>query len=323
VTKSSANDITKSHYQKLRIAQKLVELVDSAFFRLIAHQETLPLAENLMSLRKAIQQKSGQLLQKGLTKVEDYSRAEQRAARAKRLLSRLRTDMETERNLLASAMALSPDTNSDGGFRVDGALSRPRFHSEIGELEMIAVRRRPEAYGAGLAYLNSDNDLKRTIVKYFPRVTGFWRHARDKDKYLYDKDWKEVGISIYFDLVEWLANVDESRATRIKSQKTEKEISAIALGITSQVRVAALKYFDGLEELEAADSSLTGFRRILQAAEARVAMQDAERLMVEEATAELIEAKIMRMRALAEANANLAALQSSMGTNYHEPMSQQ
>ena len=320
VTKSSANDIKKSHYQKLRTAQKLVELVDSSYFRLLAHQETVPLAENLMSIRKAIRQKTGHLLQDRLFKVEDYYRAEQRAARAKRLLSKIRTDIETERNLLASAMALSPDSNIDGGFWVDGTLRRPSFHSEISELEMIAVRRRPEAYQAGIAHLNSVNDLKRTIVKYFPRVTGFWRYARDKDKYLYDKDWKEVGVSIYFDLIEWLANVDESKATRFKAQKTEKEISAIALGITAQVRVAALKYFDGIEELEAADTSLAGLRRVLQAVETRVSLQDAEKLMVEEARADLIEAKIMRMRALGEANANLAALQSSMGTNYHESM---
>ena len=275
-----------------------MEVVDSAFFRLLAHQASLPLAESLLSLRKAIQEKSGHLLQQNLTKVEDYSRAEQRTARAKRLRSKIRIDMEAERNLLASAMALSPDNIVDGGFVVDGALSRPQFNCEIGELEMIAVRRRPEAYSAGLAYLNSVNDLRRTIVKYFPRVTGFWRSARDKDKFLYDKDWKEVGVSIYFDVVEWLANIDESKATRIKSEKSEKEIGAIALGITSQVRVAALKYFDGIEELEVADTNVAGLRRILNAAEARVAMQDAERLIVEETKADLIEAKIMRMRAL-------------------------
>ena len=293
VTKSSANDIIKSHYQKLRTAQELVEVVDSAFFRLLALQQSLPLAESLLSLRKALQQKSGHLLQQNLTKVEDYSRAEQRrTARAKRLLSKVRIDMEMERNLLASAMALSPDIMSDGGFVVDGALSRPQFNCEIGDLEMIAVRRRPEAQGAGLAYLNSVNDLRRTIIKYFPRVTGYWRHARDKDKFLYDKDWKEVGVSVYFDVVEWLANVDESKATRIKSEKTEKEIGAIALGITSQVRVAALKYFDAIEELEVSDTNVAGLRRILNAAQARVAMQDAEKLIVEETKADLMKRKL-------------------------------
>jgi len=321
VSKSSANDVRRSRYHKIRISQKLIELVDSSFFRLLAHQGSLPLAENLMSLRKAIRKKTGQLLQDRLMKVEEYQRAEQRAARAKRLLSKIRADTETERNLLASAMALSPDTTIDGGFWADGTLHRPNFCSEISELEMIAVRRRPEAYEAGIVHLNSVNDLKRTIVKYFPKVTGFWRYARDKDKFLYDKDWKEVGISVYFDLIEWLANVQESKATRIRSQKTEKEVSAIALGITSQVRVAALKYFDSIEELEAADTNVTSLRRILQAVETRVSMQDAERLMVEEARADLIEAKIMRMRALGEANANLAALQSSMGTNYGEAVS--
>ena len=241
VTKSSANDNVKAHYQKLRAAQKLVEVVEGAYYRLLAYQQTLPLAENLVSLRKDIQFKMGQLLQDRLIKVEDFQRAEQRAARARRILSRVRHDIEAERNTLASAMALSPDYCVDGGFQVIGLLSRPTFSGEMCEMEMTAVRRRPEAYQAGLIHLNSVNDLRRTIVKYLPRVTGFWRFARDKDKFLYNKDWKEVGISVYFDLVEWLANIDESRASEIKAEKTQKEIGAVALGITSQVRVAALK----------------------------------------------------------------------------------
>lgn len=321
VTKSGANDRTRAHYQKLRVAQKLTEIVDAAFCRLLALQESLPLAENLVRIRSEILRKGGQLLEERLARTEDYARAEQKAARARRLLSRIRNDIEVERNTLASAMALSPDYSVDGGFQVVGTLSRPVFNADISDMEMTAVRRRPEAYDAGLSYMNSVNDVKRTIVKYFPKISGYWRYACDKDKYLYNKNWKEVGISIYFDFVEWLANVDESKASQFKAAKSEREMGAVALGITSQVRVAALKYFDGMEELQSAETTLGSLRRVVQAAEARLSMQDVERLVVEEVRGDLLEAKVGRMRTLGEVNATLAALQSSMGTNYNEPMS--
>ncbi len=322
VTKSSVNDTGKAHYQKVRAAQKLIEIVDSACSRLIANQESLSLAENLLSLRNGAKRKMGELLEGRLVRTEDYQRAEQKATRARRLLSKVRNDMEADRNILASVMALSPDYTSGGGFQVVGTLSRPFFDTPIQEMEMLAVRRRPEAYDSGLTHLSSVNDLRRTIVKYFPRVTGFWRHARDKDKFLYDKDWKEVGVSIYFDLIEWLANVDEARASRLKAEKTQREMAAVALGITSQVRTAAIKYADGMDELEAAETTLDGSRRVLHSVEVRGSMQDVDRLAIEESRGDVLEAKISRIHALGEANANLAVLQSSMGTNYNEPMSQ-
>jgi len=49
----------------------------------------------------------------------------------------------------------------------------------------------------GLTHVNSVNDLRRTIVKFFPTITGFWRYSRDKDKFLYEKEWKEAALGIF------------------------------------------------------------------------------------------------------------------------------
>jgi len=321
VTRSSMNDRMKAHFHKARVAQKLVELIDSTYFRLIGLQDCLPLAERLLALRNDIRYKTGQLLAKKLARIEDYHRAEEKALRADQMLSKLRLEIENRRNMLASAMSLSPDYRVDGGFILAGALTKPQYAADMSEMEMIGVQRRPEAYDAGLKHFNSINDVKRTVVKYFPKVTGFWRYARDKDKFLYDKDWREVGVSIYFDLVEWLANVDESTAARVTSDQTEREMGAIALSIAGQVRNAALKYFGAMDELRGTQMSVASFSRVLQAAEARHSMEDLEKLAVDEAKGDLMDAKIANIRTLAEANAQLAELQSAMGTNYDERMS--
>jgi len=321
VTKTSVNDTIRARCQKIRVTQKLFEILDSAYWQLLAHQECLPLSENLVSLRSGIRHKMGQLLDERLIRTEYYQRTEQKVIRARRLLSKIRNEIENDRNVLGSTMALSPDHSVDGGFEVIGSLSKPQFDAPMSDMEMTAVRSRPEAYDAGLAHLSSVEDVKRTIVKYFPKVTGYWRFSRDKDRFLYNKDWKDIGLSVYFDLGEWLANLDESKAAQIKAGKTQREMGAVALGIMSQVRVAAIKYLDGLDELDSAESSVTSFGKILRSAKTRQSMDDLEKIAVEEANADVLEAKINRLRALGEANAELAALQSAMGTNYTELMS--
>lgn len=319
LSKSNSNDRLKAHYQRVRIAQKLVAVVDASYFRLLSLQEGLPLAEQLAASRSVVADKMKQAYKKRIAGVEEYGRASQNADRARRLLAKVRNDIERQRNILASAMAISPDYCIDGGFRVIGGLSAPYFHEPLCEMEIKAVQNRPEAFDAGLNHINSLNDLKRTIIKYFPKVSGFWRYSRDKDRFLYNKDWKEVGGAVYFDLLDWLANVSESRAARFNSVKTQREMGAVALGITSQVRAAALQYFDSMDELQSVQAVLGGAREVLRVAATRTAKDDLDRLALEEAKANVLQDMLERTRSLGEANASLAELQGAMGTNYNEP----
>jgi outer membrane protein TolC len=319
VSKSSINDRLKAHYQKLRVAQKLIATVDGAYFRLLALQECLPLAERLAGARSTVAAKIRKAFEKKLLKIDDVNKAQQNAIRGRRLLSKLRNEIERQRNILASAMGFSPDQCPDGGFCVVGPLEPPGFGMKLCDMELTAVRNRPEAVDAGLGHLNSTYDLKRSIVKYWPKVTGFWRYTRDKDKFLYNKDWKEVGVSVYFDLVDWLTNVDELRAARSNTVKTQREMGTVALGITSQVRLAALQYFDSLDELQSTQAALAGMNEVMGVVESRAAREDLDRLSLEDARATLLQNKIEWTRSIGEANATLAELQSTMGTNYREP----
>jgi outer membrane protein TolC len=161
--------------------------------------------------------------------------------------------------------------------------------------------------------------LKRTIVKYWPKVSGFWRYTRDKDKFLYNKDWKEVGLSVYFDLVDWLTNVDEFRAARSNAKKTQREMGTVALGITSQVHLAALQYFDSLDELQSTQAALGSMNEVMGVVEKRAAREDLDRLTLDDARANLLQNKIDWTKSLGEARATLGELQGTMGTNYSEP----
>ncbi|MGO9117433.1 MAG: TolC family protein [Desulfomonilaceae bacterium] len=320
VSKNRVNDRLKSHHQRVRVAQRMIATIDAAFFRLLSLQESLADAKQLSSNRSKNADSLRRLHNKTIVRVEHYERAEQRADEARRLLARIRNEMERQWNILASTMGISPDQCIDAGYSVTGKMRPPNFGGELCNLELIAIRNRPEAYQAGLDHLSSVNEIKRTIVRYLPRVEGFWRYTRDKDRYLYNKDWKEVGLLVQVDLLDWLSGAAESKAARITADKTYKELGAVALALTSQVRVAGLAYNDALDELRSRESSLAGSRKVLEVAHMRASGDDLSQLELEESEATVLQQKIQRLRALGEANAALAELQGALGTNYSEPI---
>lgn len=320
MNRSGINDALKAHYQRVRVAQKLIGVVDAAYFRLLMLEESLPLADRLVGSCSRVAENTERLLESKLKPIEDYHRARQRLIKARSIRDSIRNEMERERNTLASAMGLSPGLGSDCGISVVGKLSAPVFQADICLLEMQAVSGRPEAYQAGLNQLNSANDLRRAIIKYFPKLTGFWRQTHDKDKYLRNKDWRDVGMYIYFDILDWLVNRDEAKAADAMVAKTNRELGAVALGITSQVRIAALKYIDAMDKLRSAEESLLSSNKVLQISEQRLVRDSASELAVEEARSNVLQDKIERIRSVGEANASLADLHMALGTNYKEPL---
>ncbi len=318
--KNSLNDRLKAHYQKVRVAQKLLGAVDAAYFRLLSLQDSLSSAKQLVSIRSQMAASMRRLHNKTIIRVEDYERTEQKAVEARRVLAKIQNEAERQKSILAAAMGLPPESCAHGGFSVQGKLSHPKFGAQPCDLELIAIKNRPEAYQAGLDHLNSVNDVKRAIVRYFPKVEGFWRYTRDKDKYLYNKDWKDIGLLVNVDLLDWISNGHESTAVKSMAERTYKELGAVALGITSQVRVAALTYSDTLDELQTREASVTGSQNVLDIAQVRVSSDDLSRLELEEAQGNLLYQRVQRIRALGEANAALAELESVLGTNYDETL---
>jgi len=319
LTKNGHNDSLRAHYQKVRVAQKLIGAVEASFFRLLSLQARLPLVKRLADMRHRVADQIEALHEKKLKPIEDCHRARQNSLRAARIAMAVEEDTAKQRNMLFSALIFSPARAFPEGVELEGKLCAPQFQDNVPAMELRAIQNRPEAYEVGLNLQNSVNDLKRTLVKFVPKATGFWRYTRDKDRFLYNKDWKDVGVRVYFDLLEWVTNWDESKAARSHVLKTDLAGGGVAIGIESQVRSAAASYFRSLQDLRYSDASLRSTERLLKALRAKALSNDVTKLAVLEAEADKLEEEIDRLRALGEANAALAELHTAMGTNYQEP----
>ena len=317
LSRSSVNERLRAHYQRVRVAQKVLGVVEASYYRLLSLQWALPKAEGLLGLRRQLMRDAEVLFEKGLVNIEDYHRHRRNLAKASNLLEKLINDIQRQRNLLGSALAISPDTCVDGFFVV-GELCPP-IPVCASEQEMLAIRNRPEAIQSGLNHMNSVNDYKRTLVKYLPRLNAYWRQTYDKDKYQYNKDWRDVGGQIQFDFVQWVSNINESRAAKSLVASTETEIGNVAVGIASQVRNASLTYLDSVAELKRTKDSLDSVRKLAQIVEQRFIKKSTDKITLDEARADTLSDDIEKLRAEGEVSATLAELKSATGINYNEP----
>ncbi len=319
LSRSSKNDQLKAHYERVRLAQKLMETIDASFHRILSYQLSIPMARKLVTIRKQIADSSRELLTDQLISVESYQVMKIDLVKSKGYLSRLRTDLIRSRSALLYAMGLTPDLCSKG-LDVIGQLDIPCYRPKLCDAELAAVNNRPEAYQAGLTRLKSIDHLRTIQVERFPKITIFWSRTGDTNKFLYNNDWKEFGILAQVDLIDWLAKGAQSKSKSLDSQRTKVEMSAIALTLSSEARMAALDYFAVLERLKTVEESLSSAMRLYENAKQKAIGGAVDRLTLKKTQADMIFEKIERIRLIGEANACLAKLRSAMGVNYHEPI---
>lgn len=317
LSRSAKNDQLRAHYERVRLTQKLMETIDSSFHRILSCQRAIPMAEKLVNLRKQIADSSRELSSDQLIDVESYQIMKMELAKAKGYLSRLRTDLTRSRSALLYAMGLTPDHCSKG-IHLIGQLDIPCYRPKLCDVELAAVNNRPEAYQAGLARLKSIDHLRTVQVERFPKVTLFWSRTGDTNKFLYNNDWKEFGILAQMDLIDWLSKGNQSKSKKLDSQRTKVEMSAVALTLSSQARMAALDYFAALERLKTVEESLSSASRLYENAKKKNMDGALDRLTLKKTQADLIFEKIEQIRLIGETNACVAKLRSAMGLNYHE-----
>lgn len=256
VSKTDCNEATKSRYMRIRMAQKILGSLESAFFRLLSLQECLPLAEKLSSLRNNLSKETQELKKDRLTDLEEYHRAEQKAAQARLMVNKLRTELERQRTLVTLVMGLPADTCAQGGLFATGTQSTPDSLPPACDLEMQALRCRPEAVIEGLNQASCYNDVLKSIVRFFPRATGFMRYGTVGGNQTNQKDIKEMDLLVCADLLEWVANIQEYRAAKSRSVKSAHRNGAMALAIISDVRMTAIRCMEAQEDLKNIEESI-------------------------------------------------------------------
>jgi outer membrane protein TolC len=313
------NDAVHARYQRARVAQQLTGTVTAAFYRLLALTRALPKARALVSNRKSIVRDLESLSDSSLVEPREYLIAKAFLAEAEQQLSDTYVQMGKQRELLASAMNVCPDS----AFNPRGTLlPLPPFNLEACNLESAALLNRPEAYQADLTHLSSYEDFRASIVRFFPRVEGFIGYFRDENKFQLTRYWTDGGLRITWDLMDFCANLMNHQAAEGRFNKTEREQAVISMAILSQVRLRTLEAMQALEEFRKTsrlkDQAAEGLRiaRSQEEAKQRGAERQVIRIARQKALCEYLKSDIDRLASLGEVHAALAAVETAVGTNY-------
>jgi outer membrane protein TolC len=313
------NEVGYSAYQRVRVAQQLIGTVTGAFYRLLALVEALPKTEALESHRRNIVKDLESLSKGQLVSSDEFLAAQSQLAEAQNQTAELRLNIGRQKELLAVAMNVCPDTI----LKVIGQLMPvPNYFMEPCKLEAAALVNRPEAYQADLTHVSSIADQKRLLVKLFPRTEGFIGYFRDENKFLLNKNWIDGGMRITWDLMDFTATLLEQRAAKNRVFKTDRERAVISLGIISQVRLRTLEALKALEKFRKTSELKTQAKEALRVAseveEAKDKRASARvmRIATEKALCNLLQTEIDALMTLGEVHAAAADVDAAVGTNY-------
>ncbi|MDQ7782090.1 MAG: hypothetical protein RDU20_04375 [Desulfomonilaceae bacterium] len=325
------NETDFAKYQRDRVAQKLIGSATAAFYRLLALQEALPRAEELVNKLVGVSSDLETVGDRGRTldlyreKEKEYQEtlrySKARWSNAKARLSEIRVSIGKQRDLLAANMNVCPDDH----FRVIGRLEPiPPWDLEPCKLEAAALLNRPEAFQADLTFLSSLDEQKRSIVKFFPKAEGFLGQYWDATKFLYHNGWTDGGLRVTWDLMQFTSDLLSYQAAKENVVKTDKERSLISMGILTQVRMEtldAISAYDRLKKAAELEVQARESYRIAQALDKGRSLVDSVSRHLGHVDArlklcDLLEARIDKLLAAGELHAALADLHAAVGTNF-------
>lgn len=313
------NEAVQARYQRVRVAQQLSGTVSGAFHRLLALTQAAQKAGELESHRRNITNDLKALVEDRLVETQQLLDAQGHWSHAKGQMSEIHVNIGKQRELLAAAMNVSPES----AFRLSGALlPLPAFCLDSCKLESAALVNRPEAYQADLTHLNSVAEQRRLAVKFFPRVEGFLGYFRDENKYVMNRNWIDGGMKVTWDLMEFTANLLEHRSARDRAVKTDRDRAVVSIGILSQVKLKALEAMNAHEKYRKSEELLGQANEALRIAKDVEQVKESgssRKLMLitrEKALCNKLAIEVERLMALGDLHGALADLDTAVGSNY-------
>lgn len=118
----------------------------------------------------------------------------------------------------------------------------PDLTADIGRLEAIALRQRPEMGEEGYRARISADEARKALVGLLPAVSLDLSRQHDTNKFLLNNTWTQAGASVAFNLVKVFSLPALNRSEEAQKKADDARRQAMAMAILAQTRVAAVRY---------------------------------------------------------------------------------
>lgn len=238
--KQAAEDVNVTDERRRKVLQNIVQDTRDAYWRALGAQRLLGEATSVADSIQSALEKTRQAERAGiLPPVEglEYQRA---LLDAMTLVTQKRTEMEFAKRELAALMNLAPNTDFTLADTREGALAP--LPANIDQLEQMALEQRPELREEDYKTRIDALEAKKQITALFPNLNLFGGIGYDSNKYLYNENWTQGGLSMSMNLVRLAGIPAIKRANKARMSVDDARRMALSMAVVTQVRVSVERY---------------------------------------------------------------------------------
>jgi len=232
--------IAEEHRRKA--LQTLIHDVRIAWWRAEAAQRLLPAADALLAEIDRASERTRVIEARKLLPPQQTATLRRALLDLGQKISFRRPELVQARVELATLVNIAPGTD----YRVAGPASEEReildFTADIGKLEEIALRARPEMAEEGYRAHISADEARKALVGLLPGVTLDISRNFSSNQFLVNNWWTSAGLTVALNLVRAFSLPALNRAEEAQRKADSARRLAMAMAILSQTRLAALRY---------------------------------------------------------------------------------
>jgi len=307
----AADETLIAEERRRRVAQNIVQDVRGAYWRALGAQRLVGEADDLLVRVRAALEKSRLAEKMGILPPPQALAYQRALLDAMTLINIRRQEIQFAKHELAALMNLPPSTP----FRLadEPESSLPKVPRDLGELETLALRMRPELREEDYRKRISLAETKRAVLDLLPGIRLDLAARYDSNKYLYYQSWSEGGIEIFSNLMRLLAYpaVEKTNEARLKVDDARR--LALSMAVLTQVRVSVERYNLALTDFEIANEASDVDQRLLKYAQAAATTRVDTELEVIRTEARALIARFQRYASYANAQVAYGRIYNSLG----------
>ena len=306
-----ADQVLMAEERRRKVVQNVLQDVRNSYWRALGAQKLLGRVDTLLArVHKALAhakevEKEGLMPQ---SQVLAYQRA---LLDAVNLLTLRRQDLELARAELTALMSIAPGTSFKLAEEKESVL--PPVPTNLEELELMALEKRPEIMEEWYRKRVTENDIKAAKLLLWPNLSIDAGPQYDSNRFNYNSNWVDVGARLSWNILKLTQYPSLKRAHEHQNQTDDMRRMALSMAVLTQVRVGVQRYGLSLAELEFAEESLRVDKRLLNFAQAAAQSQFDSELEVIRTEARALLAEYQRYAAYSNAQAAWGRVYNSVG----------
>lgn len=264
--KQQADDVNTTDERRRKVLQNIVQDVRDAYWRALGAQRLLGETQTLADNIQAALEKTRQAERAGvLPPVEglEYQRA---LLDAMTLVNEKRQEMELAKRELAALMNLAPGTEFTLADAKETGLSQ--VPTNLDQLEQMALEQRPELREEDYKTRIDAVETKKQILALFPNLNLFGGVGYDSNKYLYNENWAQGGVSLSMNLFRLAGIPAIKRTNEARMKVDDARRMALSMAVLTQVRVSVERYKLAVYDHQLAEESARVDQRLASVARA-------------------------------------------------------